>query len=88
MYAIITKSSSLLFAQVNFRDEKLLKKFGKHLQAVRKQKGLTQEDLAYQSNISLSQIARIETGRINPTLCTLVEISKTIDVDLKDLVNF
>jgi transcriptional regulator with XRE-family HTH domain len=73
---------------VKFRDERLLKKFGKHLQSLRKQKGFTQEELAYRSSISLSQIARIETGRINPTLCTLNEISKTIGVDLKDLVSF
>jgi transcriptional regulator with XRE-family HTH domain len=73
---------------VNFRDEKVLKKFGRHLQKTRKSKGITQEDLAYRSNISLSQIARIETGRINPTLCTLVAIAKNLDIDIKIIVDF
>jgi len=48
---------------VNFRDEKLLAAFGKNLQKVRKRLNFTQEGLAYQSNISLSQIARIETEK-------------------------
>ncbi len=74
-----------VFRCVNFRDEKLLKSFGRHLQRVRQAKGITQEDLAYKSNISLSQIARIETGVINPTLCTLAAIAKNLGVSLKEL---
>jgi transcriptional regulator with XRE-family HTH domain len=55
---------------------------------MRQQKGITQEDLAYSSGISLSQIARIETGKINPTLCTLVEIAKNLKVSKQEFFNF
>ncbi len=48
----------------------------------------TQEDLAYQSGISLSQIARIETGKINPTLCSIITIAKTLRVNPKELLDF
>ena len=55
---------------------------------MRQEKGITQEDLAYNSGISLSQIARIETGKINPTLCTLIEIAKNLKVNKQDLFDF
>ncbi|NJO92845.1 MAG: helix-turn-helix transcriptional regulator [Chloroflexia bacterium] len=38
--------------------------FGKNLQKIRRKQNITQEELAYESGISLSQIVRIETGRI------------------------
>jgi transcriptional regulator with XRE-family HTH domain len=73
---------------VNFRDEKVLLSFGKNLQKIRRKQNITQEELAYESGISLSQIARIETGRINPTLCTLLTIAKTLKIKASDLLDF
>jgi DNA-binding XRE family transcriptional regulator len=73
---------------VNFRDEKLLGRFGAQLKTLRIKKKITQEELAFQSNLSLSQIDRIETGKINPTLCTLQKISETLNIKMKDLVDF
>ncbi|MCW5912221.1 MAG: helix-turn-helix transcriptional regulator [Cyclobacteriaceae bacterium] len=77
-----------MFAFVNFRDEKVLLAFGKNLQKLRKGQSFTQEELAYNSGISLSQIVRIETGRINPTVCTLVVIAKTLKIKASDLMDF
>jgi transcriptional regulator with XRE-family HTH domain len=74
--------------KLNFRSEKILIHFGKHLKKLRQQRGITQEDLAYSSGISLSQIARIETGKINPTLCTLIEIAKNLKVSKQEFFNF
>jgi transcriptional regulator with XRE-family HTH domain len=73
---------------VNFRDEKILAAFGKNLQRLRKKNNFTQEELAYNSGISLSQIARIETGKINPTVCTLIIIAKTLKIKASDLMDF
>ncbi len=70
------------------RDSDFLLKFGNHFQLVRKKRGFTQEDLAYNTEISLSQIARIETGRINPTVCTLKILAQGMEVELKDLFDF
>lgn len=49
---------------------------------------MSQEDLAYTSGLSLSQIARIETARTNPTLCTLVVIAKTLKIHPSELMDF
>lgn len=69
-------------------DEKGLKAFADRLKEVRKIKNLTQEELAYKSGISLSQIARIETAKINPTLSTIFKIARTLDIKLSELFNF
>jgi transcriptional regulator with XRE-family HTH domain len=69
---------------VQFKDSNYLVELGKNIAQIRKEKGFTQESLAYDSDISLSQIARIETGAINPTICTLLYISKRLEVPLKD----
>lgn len=66
---------------MNFREEKWLIEFGKNLKKVREETGFTQERLAYESELSLSQIARIETGKTNLTLCTIVVIAKTLNIE-------
>jgi transcriptional regulator with XRE-family HTH domain len=69
-------------------DRQGLQAFADQLKKVRKQKKMTQEDLAYQSDLSLGQIARIETARINPTLSTVFKIARTMEVELKELFDF
>lgn len=79
----------MLFAlYMNFRDEKLLYAFGLHLKFLRKKLGYTQEELAYSSGISLFQIARIETGKINPTICTIIAIANFLNIHPKDMLDF
>lgn len=73
---------------MNFREQEILVIFGKHLKVLRAKYGFTQESLAYESDISLSQIARIETGRINPTLCTIVTIAKTLKIPASEMLDF
>lgn len=72
---------------MNFRDEKFLKTFGRHLADLRKREKFTQESLAFESGLTLSQIARIETGVVNPTLCTILLISTTLAIPLKELID-
>ena len=50
--------------------------------------GYSQSQLAFESGLSLSQIARIETARINPTLSTVFALARTLDVPLSDLFDF
>jgi transcriptional regulator with XRE-family HTH domain len=78
----------MLVRPVNFRDEKILLAFGKNLQKIRRKQNFTQEELAYESGISLSQIARMETGKINPTVCSLITIAKTLKINAGALMDF
>jgi transcriptional regulator with XRE-family HTH domain len=72
---------------VQFREKKWLAEFGKNLKRIRGEKDFTQEMLAYESGLSLSQIARIETGERNPTLCTIIVIAKTLKVEPGELLS-
>jgi transcriptional regulator with XRE-family HTH domain len=82
------------FMEISFVERKLifdengLKVFALRLKEMRKLKQFSQEDLAYKSGLSLSQIARIETARTNPTLSTIFRIARTLEVNLWDLFHF
>ena len=75
----------MTFTSVNFREEKWLLEFGKNLKRIRGEKEYTQEKLAYESGLALSQIARLEVGDRNPTLCTIV-IAKTLNIEPSQLL--
>lgn len=69
-------------------DETVIKALGNRIRELRKQKNLSQQELSFRSGLILSQIGRIEIGSINPTLSTLSQISKGLDVTLKELFDF
>jgi len=73
---------------INIRDKELLISFGKHLRVLRKMAGFSQERLANEADISLSQVSRLERGLLNPTLCTLNAIAKAMKISLEKIVNF
>jgi len=62
--------------------------FGKHLRALRESKGISQETLGLNIGSYQSTIIRIEQGKSNPKLMTLIEISKSLKIPLKDLFDF
>ena len=61
-----------------------IKKFGQNLRKIRKEKGISMQQLAHQAEIELSQIYRIETGKINPKLSTIINIAKALNVNPKE----
>ena len=65
-----------------------LQKFGNNLKKLRKAKGLSQAQLAFEANIELSQISRIERGRINTKIATVNLLSKVLDVPISDFFIF
>jgi transcriptional regulator with XRE-family HTH domain len=68
------------------RDIKLLKTFGERLRVLRTAKGLTLEQLAFAADIELSQVYRIETGKVNPTLTTMIVLANGLDITVAELV--
>jgi transcriptional regulator with XRE-family HTH domain len=69
-------------------DEEGLRALAEQLKDVRKKQGYTQEKLAYESELTLSQIARIETVQTNPTVSTIFRIARTLNVPVSDLFDF
>lgn len=57
-------------------------KIGAFLKVLRKQKGLTQEQIAEKFNVSSRTVSRWENGNNMPDLDVLIEISDFYEVDL------
>lgn len=66
----------------------ILISFGKNLRLTRLAKGFTQEQLANELGIEISQISRIERGVINTSITTLYSISKVLNVAISKLFLF
>lgn len=64
-----------------------LMKIGRFLQDLRKEKGLTQEQLAERLNVARRTVSRWETGFNTPDLDILIELADLYAVDLRDLLN-
>ena len=61
--------------------------FNEKLQELRKNKGLTQEELAEVLYVSRTAISKWESGRGYPNIESLKEISKFFDVSIDDLLS-
>ena len=61
-------------------------KIGKYLQKLRKEKNLTQEQLAEKMNVSRRTVSRWETGSNMPDLDILLELSDFYEVDLREIL--
>ena len=68
--------------------EQLKKKVGQRIVELRSQKGWSQSDLARACNKDRQALEKLENGKVNPTLYTLLEISKALEVPLAKLINF
>lgn len=62
-------------------------KIGAFLKILRKQKGLTQEQIAEKFNVSNRTVSRWENGNNMPDLDVLIEISDYYEVDLRELLD-
>ena len=54
---------------------------------LRTSKSFTLETLAYASDIEVSQVHRIEKGKINPTYTTLLALAAGLGITISELVN-
>ncbi len=71
-----------------YRDEKTVKAFGNNIRKHREMKQISQEELAYLSELDLTQIGRIERGVTNTSISIASKLAKSLKVPLKDLFDF
>jgi transcriptional regulator with XRE-family HTH domain len=69
-------------------NQALLKKFGEHLQKIRESKKMSLLDVSYNCSVDNSKISKIEHGKVNITLTTIIELAKGLDVSPKKLLDF
>ena len=68
--------------------DKLKKSISLRINKFREQKGWSQSDLARACNKDRQAIEKLENGKVNPTLYTLLEIANALEVSLSKLVDF
>ncbi len=66
-------------------EQQLMKVFGKRVAEVRKSRGVTQQQLAEATGMSVVAIAYIETGKRWARMGTLNKIAKHLKVNISDL---
>lgn len=86
MPKIYFNNNATLVVMNNLRNQKTLELFGERLKQLRHKTGLTLEQLAFEADIELSQVHRVEKGKINPTLTTLIALAKGLGIPLAELV--
>lgn len=62
-------------------------KIGEFLKHLRKEKGLTQEQLAEHFHVSSRTVSRWETGNNMPDLGILIELADFYDVDIREILD-
>jgi len=66
----------------------IFKKIGLKIKLLRIERKISQQDLAAACNFEKSNLARIEAGRTNPTVATLLKICQVLDVSTSQLFDF
>ena len=60
--------------------------FGQLVRKYRKERNMSQEQLALLCNMDRSYLGRIERGEVNPTLEKIYELADSLNLDAKDLL--
>lgn len=73
---------------MSLEKSKVLVSFGLHVKHIRKAKSMTQVDVSAAMNRDQQSLQRVESGRVNPSLLYLIDLSRALDVSLEDLLSF
>ena len=65
--------------------KKILIAFGDRVRELRKEKGISQEELSFEADLHRTYIGMIERAEKNITLINIEKIAKALDVDIKKL---
>ncbi|EHQ30932.1 helix-turn-helix domain-containing protein [Mucilaginibacter paludis] len=69
-------------------DKITLKQLGGRIKVLRLAKKLTFRKMALRCNVDFSDIQKIESGKVNITVITLIELAKALEVEPMELLNF
>lgn len=61
---------------------------GSRIRELRKLKGVSQLELAYDMDMSMNTISGIELGKISPKIETLKKIAQKLDINIAELFEF
>lgn len=66
--------------------QNILIKFGERVREIRKEKSLSQEELAHKADLHRTYIGMIERAEKNITLVNIEKIANALEVNIKELL--
>ncbi|MCL4164497.1 UNVERIFIED_CONTAM: hypothetical protein GTU68_027298 [Idotea baltica] len=66
--------------------QSILIKFGERVREIRKEKGLSQEELAHKADLHRTYIGMIERAEKNITLLNIEKIANALEVSIKTIL--
>jgi transcriptional regulator with XRE-family HTH domain len=79
---LFQKTIKVIIQYVN----KSSKKLGENIKKIRLAKGMTQGDLCRKLEVDRAYMSNIESGKKNPTLSTIENIAKALNVSVDELL--
>jgi len=73
---------------IKVKNKEYIKAFGNSLKEYRKKARLSQEQLAIDADIPISQVGRIERGEVNTTISTAFVLAKALKIEVSELFKF
>lgn len=67
---------------------KIRRLFGQRIKKIRKEKGISQEELAFSCGLHRTYISDVERGTRNVSIDNIYKLSRALDVSLKYLFDF
>ena len=80
--------NSLAVAILSMAKNKILKNFGDKVRELRKERGISQEELSFKADLHRTYIGMIERGEKNITLVNIEKIANALELSINDLLNF
>ena len=68
------------------RNQEILFRFGENVRKIRKEKGLSQEELAFKAELHRTYIGMIERAEKNITLINIQKIANALETPIVDLL--
>lgn len=59
---------------------------GRNVRRLRENRGMTQEQLAFEARIDLTYVGGIERGRRNSSLMVMARLAEALEAELKELL--
>jgi len=68
-------------------EQEAYKKIGQNIKRLREERNLSQVQLANLCEFEKTNMSRLELGKINPTIKTLLRVAASLEVSLKEVTD-
>lgn len=72
----------------HFRNQDFCRALGMHIRKLREERGISMRQFALMADIEYSRLAKLEHGRTNPTISTLINLAETLGITHQQLFDF